>query len=68
VFRLESSPGQRGAHRDGLAGAHLAGDKTDGPLLHAPRDARHGLLMAGVGMQHGGGEVLGKGHAAEAPM
>jgi len=31
---VEASEG--GAHGDGLAGADLAGDEADGPLLHAP--------------------------------
>ena len=41
---------------------------VDGPLLHAPRDAGHGFLMAGIGMQHGRGELFGKGHTRQAPV
>ena len=60
--------GQGGAHGDGLARPHFAGHHADGSLVDAPRNAGHGLGMPGVGVQHGGGQVLAERHAAKAPM
>src|SRR5207247_10613831 len=58
--------GQRGADRDGFAGADLAGDDAEGVLVDAPGDAGDGFGVAGVAVQHAGGEVTAEGGAGEA--
>src|SRR5947207_1859580 len=57
--------GQRGADRDGFAGADLAGDDPEGVLVDAPGDAGAGFGVAGVAVQHAGGEVTAEGGAGE---
>jgi hypothetical protein len=57
--------GERGADRDGLPGADLAGDHPDPVLGHAPPDPGDGLAVAGVAVQHPGGEVAAERSAGE---
>ena len=40
----------------------------DGGLVDTPGDAGDGLGVAGVAVQHGGGQVLGERGAGEAPV
>src|SRR6516162_8555730 len=55
----------RGADRDRLAGADLAGDHGDGLVGYGPGDAGGGLAAVGVAVQPGGGQVPAEGHAGE---
>jgi hypothetical protein len=48
---------QCGAHGDGLAGANLAGDDADAAIGNAPADAGDGLVVGGVPVQHGRGQI-----------
>jgi hypothetical protein len=58
--------GGGGADGDGLAGADLAGDHSEGVLVDAPADAGDGFGVSGVAVQHAGGQVPPEGHAGEA--
>jgi hypothetical protein len=56
---------QGGADGDGLPGADLAGDHPDAVLGDAPADPGDGLAVAGVAVQHAGGEVTPERGAGE---
>src|SRR5664280_3283405 len=58
-------PGQGCADRDGLAGADLAGDHAQGPFADTPADPGDGLGVAGVAVQHLGGQGLTERHAGQ---
>ena len=60
--------GGGGADGDGLAGADLAGDHAERVLVHAPGDPGDRLAVAGVAVQHGGGQVAAERHPGETPM
>src|SRR5450759_1416416 len=45
-------PGQCGPQRDGLAGADLTGDDTEGGFADAPTDPGDGFGVPTVAMQH----------------
>src|SRR5581483_5007384 len=57
--------GDRGADRDGLAGADLAGDHADRLVGDGPGDAGGGLAAVAVAVQPGGGQVAAERHAGE---
>jgi hypothetical protein len=57
--------GERGADGDGLPGADLTGDHSDPVLDHAPADPGDGFAVAGVAVQHPGGEVTPERGAGE---
>ncbi len=48
---------QRGAHGDGLAGADLAGDHPDAAVGDTPADAGDRLVVGGMAVQHGRGQI-----------
>ena len=57
--------GERGADRDGLPGADLAGDDPDAVFGDAPADPGDGLAVGGVAVQHPRGEVAPERGAGE---
>ena len=58
--------GEGGADGDGFAGADFAGDDAEGVFGDAPGDPGDGFGVAGVAVQHAGGEVAAERHAGEA--
>src|SRR5674476_429930 len=56
-------PGQGCADRDGLAGADLTGDHSQGSFADTPADPGDGLGVAGVAVQHLGCQGLTERHA-----
>jgi hypothetical protein len=57
-----------GAHGDGFAGADFSGDHPDGGFVDAPGDPGDSFGVAGVAVQHGGGQVFAERGAGESPM
>src|SRR5664280_2431962 len=61
-------PGEGGADRDGLAGADLTGDHSQGPFADTPADPGDGLGVAGVAVQHLGRQGLTERHTRKTVM
>src|SRR5664280_1975148 len=61
-------PGQGCADRDGLAGADLTGDHSQGSFVDAPADPGDGLGVAGVAVQHLGRQGLTERHTRKTVM
>ena len=60
--------GQGGPDGDGLAGADLTGDDTEGPFGQAPADPGDGFGVGGVAVQHLRGQRPAERHLGEAVM
>ncbi len=60
--------GKGGPDRHRLAGTHLAGHHHHHLFVDAPGDPGHRFYVGAVSVEHGGCEVLGEGHAGEAPV
>ncbi|BCI83256.1 hypothetical protein MTY66_48810 [Mycolicibacterium sp. TY66] len=57
-----------GADGYGFAGADFTGDDPDGALVHTPADPGDRFAVAGVAVQHRGGQVTSERHPGESPM